>query len=58
MLNSVKFNLLDIGLNGDLRNSGKGGELLDGDELVLLLLVCPSNFVEQQPSVTLALARY
>ncbi len=58
MLNSVKFNLLDIGLNGDLRNSGKGGELLDGDELVLLLLVGPSNFAEQQPSVTLALARY
>ena len=58
MLNSVKFNLLDIGLNGDLRNSGKGGELLDGDELVLLLLVCPTNFDAQQPSVTLALARY
>jgi hypothetical protein len=55
---SVKVNLLEIGLNCVLGNSGKGGELVNGDKLVLVFLVCSADFAEQHPPVTLAFARY
>ena len=31
---------------------------MNGDELVLVFLVCSADLAEQHPSVTLALARY
>lgn len=52
----VKVNLLEVGLNGGFRNSGKRCEFADGDELVLGLLVGDPNFAEEHTPVALALS--